>query len=147
MELPRIVIVGCSATKLSTPAPAREMYQGALFKAAVGYAESWSLPWYVISAMHGIIKPDFIVEPYDRRVPTRRDELVPWLQCRNWEAYDRVEPRGMSKMFVLLCGADYRAAFDSREISLRDFPTEEPLAHMGIGEQRSWLSSNRRGAE
>jgi len=46
-------------------APARFLYTGDLFRASVKWAESWDLPWVVLSAAHGIVGPDQVLAPYD----------------------------------------------------------------------------------
>lgn len=71
---PHALIVGCGAAKLDRAAPARELYTGSLFRAARAYAERSGLPWRILSAEHGLISPDKVIEPYDRHMKTR----FPW---------------------------------------------------------------------
>lgn len=66
------VLIGCGATKLPTPAPARALYVGALFTSARLAAEAivgeWSrgpARWWVLSAKHGTLHPDETVRPYN----------------------------------------------------------------------------------
>ncbi|MBU1750363.1 MAG: hypothetical protein KKA73_21985, partial [Chloroflexi bacterium] len=48
-------LVGCSARKLSTPAPARDLYQGRIFRAALPYAEHHHDATLILSAKYGLV--------------------------------------------------------------------------------------------
>jgi len=60
-----IVLVGCVKTKLPTAAPADELYTSPLFKKRRRYAEVTGRPWFILSALHGLVSPDQVLEPYD----------------------------------------------------------------------------------
>jgi hypothetical protein len=61
-------LVGCAARKLQGPAPARELYVSQLFRKASAYAEATCDRWYILSAKHGLVHPDTVLEPYDVRL-------------------------------------------------------------------------------
>ena len=61
----RIGIVACSKTKLATPAPAKDLYTSPLFKAARAYCERTYDRWFILSALHGLVEPETVIEPYD----------------------------------------------------------------------------------
>jgi hypothetical protein len=87
------VIVGCGARKLEWAAPARELYTGSLFRAASRHAERLGLPWRILSAEHGFISPDTVIEPYDRRIESRNPAPFGPLDCvkrsrMEWRAGD-----------------------------------------------------------
>lgn len=42
------------------------MYQGAVTQAAMAYAIGMGEPWVIVSAAHGVLQPDEVVEPYER---------------------------------------------------------------------------------
>lgn len=63
-------LVGCASQKLQRRAPAREHYVSQLFKKASAYAELTCDRWYILSAKHGLVRPDEIIEPYDMRLGT-----------------------------------------------------------------------------
>lgn len=65
---PRVALVGCSASKLKTSAPAREFYTSALFRAAYDYAERTCDAVLIVSAFHGVVAPKAVIGPYDRSV-------------------------------------------------------------------------------
>ena len=60
-----LVLLGCVKSKLDVPAPAEELYVSPLFRKRRAYAESTGQPWFVLSALHGLLAPSDVVEPYD----------------------------------------------------------------------------------
>ena len=102
----RIALVGCVKSKRMSSAPARELYTSPLFRAMRGYAESNADAWYILSAEYGLLRPDQVVEPYERTLnsmPTR--ERLAWavgVQNQLLEAL----PQGAE--VVLLAGLRYR---------------------------------------
>lgn len=83
-----LVIVECSKRKVGrtrhTKIAAKKLYQGPLFKAARRYAELKKFDYAIISAKHGLLFPNEIVEGYDELLKTKRDVE---------EIRDRVESR------------------------------------------------------
>ena len=71
---PDVVLVSCSKGKLSYPAPARQLYTSPLFQKARDYAEGTGARWFVLSALHGLVSPDAVVEPYDLTLSTASRE-------------------------------------------------------------------------
>jgi hypothetical protein len=63
---PRAVLVGCSASKLNHPAPARELYTSALFRASYEYAEKTYDAVLIASAFYGIVAPKAVIRPNDQ---------------------------------------------------------------------------------
>lgn len=100
-----LVLVGCGADKADTAQPARDLYRSSYFSLKRDVAELADA-WYIISAEHGLLAPDRIIEPYNtewstlpvatqqQRVTEIIDDLTPALQL-----VDRV---------VFLAGQSYR---------------------------------------
>jgi Family of unknown function (DUF6884) len=66
MNAPRVVtLVGCGKAKLERPAPARFLYTGNLFRAALEHATATSDVVFIVSAKHGLVELDDTLEPYD----------------------------------------------------------------------------------
>lgn len=57
MASARVVVVGCVATKLDRPAPAKDLYVSPLFARRRRYAEAIGDLWVIFSAKHGIVGP------------------------------------------------------------------------------------------
>lgn len=78
------VVTNCTAKKLDRPAPARELYLGPSVRRtakAVDEARRAGarVALYIISARHGLLREDQVVEPYDETLSgRRRDEVKKW---------------------------------------------------------------------
>ncbi len=72
-----LIITECSKEKLgynsSIKAPAKQMYQGRLFKTVKEYAETMGFDYVIISAKYGLIFPDEIIEGYEKVLQTAKD--------------------------------------------------------------------------
>lgn len=82
-ELPHrdLVLVGCVKSKRDEGAPAKDLYTSDYFVKMRTYAEATGLPWFILSAEHGLISPEEWLEPYERYLPdTSRDYRRAWGQ-------------------------------------------------------------------
>jgi hypothetical protein len=126
------VLIACSAKKRTDLAvtTARQLYQGDLFKKSVAWAEAHGLPWLVLSAYYGVLKPDDAVGPYDVTLQkmSKYDRGV-W----NRQVTNQLREGGYKGPFIILAGALYRGwAIDRLDV-------EVPMRGLGIGEQKKWL--------
>lgn len=66
----KLVIIPCGASKLPTAAAAAELYTGSMFKDALRTALSMTSEdnIRIMSAKHGLLKLDQIVEPYELKM-------------------------------------------------------------------------------
>lgn len=62
------VVVTCSASKLSGIHKAKDLYIGNLFKIGRKRAEESGLPWFILSAEHGLIDPETEIASYDSKI-------------------------------------------------------------------------------
>lgn len=60
-----VILLGCVKTRASRPLPAAELYRSTLFRRRRQYAENTGKPWFILSALHGVLAPDTVVEPHD----------------------------------------------------------------------------------
>jgi len=157
-----LCLVACSATK-GAAGPARELYTGPLFQAARRHAEARGYHWRILSAKHGLLRPDAVVLPYDQRLEKGREgakadtwgrTLVKPSLCwlARTEQIDRV---------IWFAGADYRDALHGwrrcHDIETRRawIPCscgarvvhEYPLAGLAIGQQLGWFKRRREDAQ
>jgi hypothetical protein len=130
-----IGLVGCAAGKLSRPAPARELYTSQLFRKAAAYAEANSDRWYVLSAKHGLVAPDTVLEPYDMKLGHKSGPPI-------WEWAARVSDQlelallgDVNVELLVLAGEQYRTC-----LWRNPHPARVPMEGMGIGEQLSFLT-------
>ena len=61
-----IVLVACVKSKGTRPAAAKDLYTSALFRKERAYAERAGVPWFILSAEHGLVAPDEWLAPYER---------------------------------------------------------------------------------
>lgn len=132
-----LVLVACCKEKLTHPAPARSLYTSSLFRKSATWAESNGHPWAILSAKHGVVHPDQIIEPYDQSL----NNMTPVARHR-WDR--KVENQLMSRTdlqshdkLVVLAGKNYLGF-----VPLVPFATETPLEGLGIGERLRWLNNN-----
>ncbi|MCE0488131.1 DUF6884 domain-containing protein [Ornithinimicrobium sediminis] len=64
-----VVLVGCVRSKRSDGAPAKDLYTSDYFAKMRAYAATSGLPWFILSAEHGLVRPDAWLEPYDCYLP------------------------------------------------------------------------------
>jgi hypothetical protein len=114
----RVVLVGCSQRKLDHPAEAQELYASELFQKSAAYARSVDR-WFIVSAEHGLVRPDMELQPYDRSItelsqPARQawaqsvaaglQELEPGTVAGHGR---RLGAIGAQTAIMLLAGRDY----------------------------------------
>lgn len=130
----KIGLVGCGKSKLSHPAPARDLYTGTLFKLSRAYAEQHCDAWVILSAEHGVLDPARVIEPYDTALcnttKARRNAWGEWVGASLREHYPE------SATLVMLAGSAYEvfAPFVSMVI-------ERPLGRLPIGKRMQWLKA------
>jgi hypothetical protein len=61
----RVGLVGCVKRKGPVAAPAGELYVSPLFAGRRRFVEASCDRWFILSARHGLVDPDEVVEPYD----------------------------------------------------------------------------------
>lgn len=118
----RIGLVGCVKDKAAIARPARELYQSPLFQGRRRYVEQSCTEWWILSALHGLVDPDEVLEPYD---VTLNDASAP--DRRRWshqvlnQISSRIQPEP-GDSFEFHAGINYRA-----------FGLEDGLRHLGYG--------------
>lgn len=138
----RIGLVACSAGKLDHAAPARDLYTSQLFRKAAAYAAATCDRWYILSAKHGLLAPEDVVEPYDERLPRnpRSAEVHRWaIGVRNALNFELAGIPGV--VLVALAGEAYRTPLAGGPWTI-----EAPMAGLGIGQQLGYLTRQLAGA-
>jgi hypothetical protein len=139
--LTRLVLVGCTKRKLDKPAPARLLYQSRIFSQALRVAELMGQP-LILSAQHGAIPPDQVIEPYDLRLSDLSAAVL-----ATWRLVVEVQiigaADGVPGSIVIFAGRAY-AEEVARVCSARGWAAPiEPLAGMGNGPRFRWLRAER----
>lgn len=130
----RVFLIACASRKLASKARVREIYDSALFKKSLEYAEkNGADKVFVLSAKHGLIGLEEVIEPYNLTLnKMSKKERIDWAE--------RVL-RGLRKevdlekdKIVFLAGKNYR------EYLLPEIKNYSiPLQGLGIGKQLKCL--------
>src|SRR5687767_14748311 len=103
-----IGLVGCSKSKLSSRALARDLYSpSALFRGRLNHVERTCDRWLILSAKHGLVEPSEELDPYDVALVE-----APRVRKREWAArvLDQLRERFeevRGKNFEIHAGHDY----------------------------------------
>jgi len=140
----RVFLVACVSRKKTTPAPARDLYQSPWFLKAKSYVEAQGVPWFILSAKHGLVEPDTELEPYNQTLSTAGVEVR-----RQWTAgvLEDLKTRldGPHTIFFL-AGRKYRQ-FLQESLLAMGHDVQVPMNSMGIGHQLAWLTKEVELAE
>ena len=134
-----VCFVSCVGAKQTTPAPAQDLYQSDWFTKARAYAEAIATQWFILSAKHGLVRPDEVIEPYEQTLNT-----MGIADRRHWAR--RVQGQMDEHMpdadrIVVLAGERYRE-FLMDYLRRRAATVDVPMAGLRIGEQLSWLGTH-----
>lgn len=137
----RVALVGCGAMKLDHAAPARELYTGPLFRAALAYAEDEAFDAiFVLSAKHGFVQLHQRLEPYDVALEGLSEDerkLLGALVVRDLAQELEGEPAEVT----VLAAEGYVGLLDGAP-----WKVHAPLAGLGIGERLAWFKQQREEA-
>lgn len=64
-----ILLVTCVKAKAPSPRAAQDLYISPLFVRQRAYAEALGVPWFILSAEHGLVAPEEWCAPYERYLP------------------------------------------------------------------------------
>ena len=67
---PDLVLVGCVKSKRTWPGAARDLYDSPLWRCRRRYAEQSGVPWFILSAEHGLLPPETRIRCYDTTLAT-----------------------------------------------------------------------------
>jgi len=135
-----VYLVACVGQKLDHPARAAHLYQSDWFRKARAYVTMQGGRWFILSALHGLVAPSRMIEPYnvtlaDMTAAQRRE----WGERVRGQLSDQIGPR---TPVVILAGRLYRdplAAWAGSRATV-------PMEGMGIGQQKAWLAGQIREA-
>lgn len=161
----RVALVSCGKLKLDHPAPARDLYVGPLFADAKAHVLAGGYDhWFILSAEHGLVHPDRVLEPYDTTMDGLRvDEVETWARrvefkfrlgagymdgggryvATDWPGWAALPGQIEVDIFASAAYADpLRAQWDHRHKS-RHLLVTEPLRGLQMGDRRGWFKAER----
>jgi hypothetical protein len=148
-----IALIGCSKTKakpslLSQYVEARNLYTGDLFTKRVKHVEARDLPWYILSAKSGLLKPSTDVRVYDQTMNDLSPlEIAEWhlgvanqLMSELWYEFNIDDPAKVT--IEPHAGAKYCEPLGSI-LRLLGMTVVRPVEGMGIGKQKAFYTAPR----
>ncbi len=143
---PDLVLIGCVKGKRSGRHPARDLYTSALFEGRRRRAEEAGCPWYILSAMHGLVAPDEPTDSYDLELATLgAGERRAW-SARVLAALDRRVGSLQGKTVEIRAGSEYRDFGLAEGLRRRGAQVAVPLEGMALGEQLAWYAGRGEAA-
>ncbi|QDT35267.1 DUF6884 domain-containing protein [Thalassoglobus polymorphus] len=134
-----LYFVSCVGQKRNRKSRARYLYTSTWFQKAREFVEQTRSPWFILSAMHGIVSPEDEIEPYEKTLNT-----MPIIERREWASnvLQQFDGRTLTpKTVVFLAGQRYREGV-ADVLAQRGIAIEVPMEGLRIGEQLGWLSRN-----
>lgn len=127
-------LVACVGQKGDRPAPARDLYRSDWFRKARAYVTLQGGRWFILSALHGVVRPTQRIAPYDLTLG-----CMSAADRRAWG--ERVSEQlaaviGPHTPVVILAGRFYRAPI----AAWAGDRATVPMQGLGIGEQKAWLA-------
>jgi Family of unknown function (DUF6884) len=128
----RIALVSCVKTKRPSASPACDLYISPWFLSARHYAETHANAWYILSAQHGVLRVDQLVEPYERTLTRmRKSERLAWAQIVQNQLLELL-PADAEVIF--LAGLPYRKGIEPF-LRQRGYSVTVPLEGLRLGPQ------------
>jgi hypothetical protein len=91
IKRPPFNLVACCSKKLSHAAPAKDLYCSQWFRLVRAVIEKRGEPWAILSAKHGLVFPDEVIEPYNETLHTKSPaELEQWANEVESRLYSRI---------------------------------------------------------
>jgi hypothetical protein len=134
-------LVSCVGKKRSSPARARDLYVSDWFGKARSFVERSGQPWFILSAEHGLVHPDSVVEPYEKTL-----NQMSVSARRAWATLVIGQMKSLlpdCEEVVVFAGARYREFL--LDYLRKRARVKIPLEGLRIGEQLSWFASHRSG--
>lgn len=137
-----VALVSCVSQKGTRAAPAADLYTSDWFEKAKAWVEAAGFDaWYILSAKHGLVAPDEVIRPYDKKL-ARMSKAVrkEWAFQVALDTAARVGAHPRTHL-TILAGEKYRE-FLVPELRAMGYRVDVPLKGLGIGEQKRWLAEH-----
>lgn len=139
-----VCLVACTSRKGDQPAQAEFIYRSPLFSSARNFAEKRADQWFILSAKHGLLSPNDVIDPYNESLMSQSDlQRQAWAEGVYKAFTARVSTAGGRVIF--LAGSAYRSHLTPR-FEAEGRKTAAPMSELGIGSQVAWLQKVEREA-
>jgi hypothetical protein len=140
------ILIGCVAQKQALAGLAKDLYVSELFRRRRAYAEATERPWLILSALHGIVDPEVLLEPYEMTL-----KKLPKGVRETWghRVVDQLQSRfgplsGLT--FEIHAGEEYVASI-ARLLGARGALLVRPLHGLRLGQQLQWYGRSVAGVK
>lgn len=139
----RIGLVGCVKEKAPSARRAEDLYTSKLFRGRVTYAEKYCGRWFILSALHGVVDPDTVLEPYDATLDNApRERRRVWSRQVLEQLRAKLGDLG-SYAFEIHAGAPYRDFGLVEGLRGAGAVVVNPTEGLRIGQQLSFYAKAR----
>ncbi len=132
-----IGLLACAKDKQSGQHKAGDLYQSPLFSLGKTYLERHCDAWFILSAKHGLLHPDRVIESYDITLNTFTTSQRKEWAAMVWKDLESVV-KAQPIQVVILAGRKYREHLE-RMLVNSGSQILVPMAGLGIGQQLAWL--------
>lgn len=132
----RVALIGCGKQKAARTCAARAMYRSPLFQAALRWAINHCDVAFVLSAKHGLLALDQLIDPYDETLPRDAAARAAWGRRVGAQIVGAVGE--IEAEVVVLADERYEQAIHIDDPEW-EYHWHTPLAGLGIGERLAWL--------
>ncbi|TVP63447.1 MAG: hypothetical protein EA343_08015 [Nodularia sp. (in: Bacteria)] len=132
-----ITLISCVGKKQSHSCPAQDLYQSTWFLKARAYVERQQWDWYILSAKHGFLHRDKIIEPYNQTL-----NKMPIFERKLWAEQvfaDICQVLPKESLIKIFAGLKYRE-FLVPCLKQIGYTVEIPLEPLKIGQQLAWFN-------
>ena len=128
-------------SKLAHAAPAAELYVSPLFRGRRAYVERSCGRWLVLSALHGVVRPDAVLEPYDVTLndASRAERRVLGAEVLRQLDDELGSCAGLT--FEIHAGANYTDFGLVSGLRSRGATVEQPVAGLSMGQQLAFYAA------
>jgi hypothetical protein len=131
----RVGLVGCVKEKAKGPRSAQDLYLSTLFVSRRWFVEQSCSEWWILSALHGLIRPTDILEPYDLALKDLGRAARREWSGRVLAAIDDRVRLASGDEVEIHAGAEYREFGLVEGLRSRACTVENPTEGLGIGRQ------------
>lgn len=129
----KIGIISCVSMKHEGPLPAKDLYKSPYFKKMRGYAEANYSEYRIMSALHGLVHPDQVIEKYNKSLTDKgmkADDRRKWAE-EVADAFAQEHRPGEAVIFVH--GGKAYCEYLVPALRARGFEVHEPFANLMMG--------------
>lgn len=133
-----IALVACAKAKRPGRHQAKNLYHSTLFTYSRKYAETHADRWFILSAKHGLVHPDSMLDFY---YGTLKNVPLPVKNRWAHKVYDQIKALNLDPQntrIMWLAGNDYKSELSPM---LTRFRQDDPLRNMKLGDRMAWLKS------